>query len=260
MNKIFSMKVVVSPAKSLDFESKLPTEKYTEPVFIQEAEMLNNALSKKSKKAIAELMNISDKLADLNYHRYKEFTVPFTKDNARPAVYAFSGDVYIGLDAYTIPSKKITALQDTLRILSGMYGVLKPLDLIQPYRLEMGTDLKVNRKKNLYEFWGDKITQALNDELQEDELLINLASVEYFKSVNPEKLKAKVISPVFKDFKNGKLKIISFFAKKARGSMARYIIDTNAQNYNDILGFDYDGYNYSEQYTESENAPVFIRG
>jgi len=254
------MKVVVSPAKSLDFDSKLPTDKHTKPMFLDEAEKLNSSLSKKSKKAIAELMHISDKLAELNYRRYKEFTVPFTAENSRPAVYAFSGDVYVGLDAYTVPNKKIEKLQDTLRILSGMYGVLKPLDLIQPYRLEMGTDLKINRKKNLYEFWGDTITEALNDDLQDDELFVNLASVEYFKAVNPKKLKTKIISPVFKDFKNGELKIISFFAKKARGSMARYIVDVDAKNYKDILAFDYDGYSYSEQYTDNENEPVFIRG
>ena len=254
------MKVVVSPAKSLDFESQLPTDKHTKPMFLDEAKKLNNALSKKSKKTIAELMHISDKLAELNYRRYKEFAVPFTAENSRPAVYAFSGDVYVGLDAYTIPNKKTEKLQDMLRILSGMYGVLKPLDLIQPYRLEMGTDLKINRKKNLYEFWGDKITQALNDEMQDDELLINLASVEYFKSINTDKLKTKVISPVFKDLKNGELKIISFFAKKARGRMARYIVDVNAKNYKDILAFDYDGYSYSQHYTDTENEPVFIRG
>lgn len=253
------MKIVVSPAKSLDFESPLPTNRGTQPAFLEQAEKLNNKLEKKSKKAIGELMSISDKLAQLNYQRYKDFSTPFTKQNARPAVYAFSGDVYQGLDAYSLPSEKIDDLNNTLRILSGMYGLLKPLDLIQPYRLEMGTNLKVGRKNNLYEFWGNTITETINKELKEDELFVNLASQEYFKVINSEKLKTKVVSPVFKDFKNGKLKIISFFAKKARGSMVRYCIDTNATTLNDIMGFDYDGYRYSEKYTERENEPVFVR-
>ena len=253
------MKIVVSPAKSLDYTSQLPTRRGTQPQFLEEAETLNKKLERKSKKAIKELMSISDSLATLNYQRYKEFETPFTKSNARPSAYAFAGDVYTGLDAYTIKEEKIDLLQDTLRILSGMYGVLRPLDLIQPYRLEMGTSLKINRKNNLYEFWGDKVTEALNKELEENELFLNLASQEYFKVVNTDLLKVPVVSPVFKDFKNGKLKIISFFAKKARGSMARYVIDNDTKTLRGIKGFDYDGYSYSEQYTKNENEPVFIR-
>lgn len=253
------MKIVVSPAKSLDFETELPTNRGTQPLFLSEAETINAKLERKSKNAIKKLMSISDNLAELNYHRYKDFELPFTKKNARPAIYAFSGDVYQGLDAYTISDTKIDALNNTLRILSGMYGVLRPLDLIQPYRLEMGTNLKINRKKNLYDFWGDLVTEALNKELEDDELFLNLASQEYFKVINTKKLKVPVIAPVFKDFKNGKLKIISFFAKKARGSMARYVIDTNTKTIQDLKGFDYDGYSYSEEYTEHENEPVFIR-
>jgi len=253
------MKIVVSPAKSLDYTSQLPTRRGTQPQFLEEAETLNKKLERKSKKAIKDLMSISDSLATLNYQRYKEFETPFTKSNARPSAYAFAGDVYTGLDAYTIKEEKIDLLQDTLRILSGMYGVLRPLDLIQPYRLEMGTSLKINRKNNLYEFWGDKVTEALNKELEENELFLNLASQEYFKVVNTDLLKVPVVSPVFKDFKNGKLKIISFFAKKARGSMARYVIDNDTKTLRGIKGFDYDGYSYSEQYTKNENEPVFIR-
>ena len=253
------MKIVISPAKSLDFETKLPTTRGTQPKFLEEAEALNNKLERKSKKAIGELMGISDKLANLNYQRYKDFSTPFTNKNARPAVYTFAGDVYQGLDAFTIPEDKIDLLNDTLRILSGMYGVLRPLDLIQAYRLEMGTSLKINRKNNLYEFWGDKVTKVLNDELEEAEILLNLASQEYFRVIDPEKIKVPVISPIFKDFKNGKLKIISFFAKKARGSMARYVIDNDTKTLRSLKGFDYDGYSYSEQYTEKEEAPVFIR-
>lgn len=253
------MKMVISPAKTLDFESQLPTTRGTQPRFLEEAELINNKLERKSKKAIGKLMDISDKLAELNYQRYKEFTTPFTKQNARPAVYAFAGDVYTGLDAYTIPSEKIDLLQDSLRILSGMYGLLRPLDLIQPYRLEMGTKLPINRKKDLYSFWKKSLTATLNEELEEKELFVNLASVEYFNAIDQKKLKVPIVSPVFKDFKNGELKIISFFAKKARGSMARFVIDTNAKTLEELKGFDYDGYGYSEEYTEKEREPVFIR-
>lgn len=253
------MKIVLSPAKTLDYKTKLPTSRATQPKFLEDAELINNKLERKSKKAISELMDISDKLAELNYQRYKEFNTPFTKSNARPAIYAFAGDVYTGLDAYTIPTEKIDLLQNSVRVLSGMYGILRPLDLIQPYRLEMGTKLPVNRKKDLHSFWKSKLTESLNDELEDDELFLNLASVEYFDSVNDKKLKVPVISPVFKDFKNGKLKIISFFAKKARGSMARFAIDTNAKTMDDIKAFNYDGYAFSEQETENENEPVFTR-
>ena len=254
------MKAVVSPAKSLDFESKLPTTRSSQPQFLEEAETLNKKLERKSKAEISDLMSISDKLADLNYQRYKKFSTPFTKENARPAVYAFDGDVYTGLDAYTIPTEKLDKLEDTLRILSGLYGVLKPFDLMQAYRLEMGTKLKSGHNDDLYEFWDDKITEALNAELKEDELFLNLASNEYFKSVKPEKLKVPVITPVFKDYKNGKLKIISFYAKKARGSMVRYIIDKDVQTIDQLKGFDYDGYGFSEQYSDlDKNELVFGR-
>ena len=253
------MKIVVSPAKSLDFESKLPTKVATQPLFLEQAAQLNKKLESKSKKAIGDLMHVSDKLANLNYQRYKDFSLPFTPENARPAVFAFAGDVYTGLDPYSLNEDKIDVLNNTLRILSGMYGVLRPLDLIQPYRLEMGTTLSIDKAKNLYEFWGATLTDAINAELQEGELFLNLASVEYFKVLQSKNIKSTVISPVFKDFKNGKLKIISFFAKKARGSMTRYVVNTNAQTLNDIKGFDYDGYRFSEQETTKEHAPVFIR-
>ncbi|MGO3183692.1 MAG: peroxide stress protein YaaA [Aequorivita sp.] len=253
------MKIVVSPAKTLDYESKLPTTRATQPKFLEEAELINNKLERKSKKDISELMSISDKLAELNYQRYKEFNTPFTKKNARPAVYAFAGDVYSGLDAYSLPSEKIDLLQDSLRILSGMYGMLRPLDLMQPYRLEMGTKLSVNRKKDLYAFWKKTLTETLNDELKDDELFLNLASVEYFSAIDEKKLKVPVIAPVFKDFKNGELKIISFYAKKARGSMTRFAIDNNVKTLDELKGFDYDNYGFSEEYTEKENEPVFIR-
>lgn len=253
------MKIVISPAKSLDYTSQLPTERATQPIFLEQAEILNAKLATKSKNVVKKLMGISDNLAELNHQRYQDFSIPFTKENARPAVYAFSGDVYTGLDAYTMPEDKLEVLQDKLRILSGMYGLLKPLDLMQAYRLEMGTELKINRKKNLYGYWGDTLTNALNDELKEEELFINLASKEYFKAIQPKKLKVPVISPVFKDYKNGKLKIISFFAKKARGSMVRYIIDHNVETLEQLKGFNTDGYGFSEEFTVNENEPVFVR-
>lgn len=253
------MKIVISPAKSLDFESKLPTSTFTSPEFLEQAETLNSKMATMSKKAIGKLMSISDKLSELNYQRYQDFSVPFTKENARPAVFSFSGDVYVGLDAYSLNDAKIDKMQNSLRILSGMYGILKPLDLMQPYRLEMGTQLKINRKKNLYDFWGNSITDSLNNELNDDELFLNLASQEYFKVIKPSLLKVPVISPVFKDFKNGKLKIISFFAKKARGSMVRYVLDNDIYSLDDLKSFDTDGYGYSEEFTINKNEPVFIR-
>ena len=236
------MKIVVSPAKSLNFESPLPVQDFTESLFLKEAETIQKTLKKKKPKQLMELMDISEKLADLNWERNQNWSLPFTPQNARPAVYAFDGDVYTGLDAYTIPADKIAVLQDKLRILSGLYGILKPLDLMQPYRLEMGTSMPIGTNKNLYEFWKKKLTKALNDELQSDELFLNLASNEYFSAVDAKALKVPVITPEFKDYKDGKLKMISFFAKKARGLMVRYIIDTNAETIEDLKQFNYDGY------------------
>lgn len=253
------MKIVISPAKSLDFETALPTSKHSQPEFLEQSLKLNAVLAKKKPKALSKLMSISDNLAELNWERNQQFSVPFTTENARPAVYAFNGDVYQGLDAYSISEDKLDHLQDTLRILSGLYGILKPLDLMQPYRLEMGTQLKVARKKNLYEFWKKQLTDHLNSELEDDELFINLASNEYFGAIDTKKLKVQVVTPVFKDWKNDKLKVISFFAKKARGSMVRYILDTNATNLEELKGFDYDGYIFSAEHTLKENEPVFIR-
>lgn len=253
------MKIVISPAKSLDFDSALPTERCSQPHFLPESEKLNKILVKKKPKVLSELMSISDKLAQLNWERNQQFSTPFSPENARPAVYAFNGDVYQGLDAYSISEDKLDSLQSTLRILSGLYGILKPLDLIQPYRLEMGTQLKVGRKKNLYEFWKNNLTKHLNSELQDGELFINLASNEYFGAIDENKLKVPVITPIFKDWKNDKLKVISFFAKKARGSMVRYILDSDAQTLDDIKGFDYDDYEFSQEHTVKESEPVFIR-
>lgn len=252
------MKLVLSPAKSLDFESKLPTTKTSESCFLKESERLNKLLKKKSPRSLSKLMSISPALGELNYERNQGWQLPFTKDNARQAIYAFSGDVYRGLDAYTIPKDKIEKVQDTVRIISGLYGVLKPLDLMQPYRLEMGTKFPVGKNKNLYEFWKQKITQTLNDELEEGELFLNLASNEYFKAIDVKALKVPVVTATFKDFKNGEYKTIMTFAKLARGYMTRYIIDTNANTIDDLKGFNYEGYGFSEAMS-SETELVFIR-
>jgi len=252
------MKLVLSPAKSLDFESPLPTSSFTEGAFLKEAERLNGLLKKKSTRSLAKLMDISDALARLNYERNQEWRLPFTSDNARPAIYAFSGDVYRGLDVYSLPNEKIAHMQATVRILSGLYGLLKPLDLIQPYRLEMGTSIGVGKQKNLYEFWRKKITQALNEELEEGELFVNLASNEYFKAIDQKTLKVPVVTPVFKDLKNGQYKVLFTYAKLARGYMTRYILETGAKSVDDLKGFDSEGYHFSEPMS-TESELVFIR-
>ncbi|WP_274476061.1 peroxide stress protein YaaA [Mangrovimonas aestuarii] len=252
------MKLVLSPAKSLDLESEIPTPLATEACFLKEAERLNKLLKKKSAKSLSKLMSISDALGQLNYERNEEWQLPFTKDNSRQAVYAFSGDVYRGLDVYTLPEDKIDKMQDTVRIISGLYGILKPLDLIQPYRLEMGTKFPVGKNKNLYEFWKKNIAKVINDELEEDEVFLNLASNEYFKAIDKKALKVPVITATFKDFKNGEYKTIMTYAKLARGYMARYVIDTDANTMDDLKGFNYEGYGYSEEMS-SDSELVFIR-
>ena len=252
------MKIVISPAKSLNLEKELPTRIHTEPLFLKESREVHKVLKDKKPADLSELMSISDKLADLNWKRNQDWKIPFTPENARPAIYTFNGDVYTGLDAYTIPLNKIEALQDRLRILSGLYGLLKPLDLMQAYRLEMGTKLPIGESQNLYQFWKPTITKALNKELKDGELFVNLSSNEYFSAIDVKALKAPVITPEFKDYKNGKLKIISFFAKKARGMMVRYIIDTNAETIEDLKGFNYDGYQFDANLSEG-NQLVFTR-
>jgi cytoplasmic iron level regulating protein YaaA (DUF328/UPF0246 family) len=205
-----------------------------------------------------ELMAISEKLADLNWQRNQDWQLPFTPENARPAIYTFDGEVYTGLDVYSLPVEKVAVLQDKLRILSGLYGILKPLDLMQAYRLEMGTSIVIGSNKNLYEFWKKSVTDYLNSELNKDELFVNLASNEYFSAVDAKKLKGAIITPEFKDYKDGKLKMISFFAKKARGLMVRYIIDTNAETVYDLKGFNYEGYAFDANLSEG-NKLVFTR-
>jgi uncharacterized protein len=252
------MKIVISPAKSLNFESDLPTQNFSEASFLKESRQVNKVLKKLKPKDLSQLMDISDKLAELNWDRNQSWKTPFSPDNSRPAIYAFDGEVYTGIDAYTIPMDKMEDLQNRLFILSGLYGLLKPLDLIQAYRLEMGTSIAIGESKNLYAFWKTKITKALNKSLSKGEFLLNLASTEYFSAVDIKLLKAKVITPEFKDYKDGNLKMISFFAKKARGLMVRYIIDTNAQTIDDIKGFNYEGYAFDANLS-SDSKLVFTR-
>ena len=252
------MKIVISPAKSLNFEKELPTTQFTQSGLLKESKKVHAVLKQKSPAELSELMSISDKLADLNWQRNKAWKTPFNNSNARPAVYAFDGEVYNGLDAYSIPMEKLDVLQERLRILSGLYGVLKPLDLMQAYRLEMGTKLPIGECKNLYDFWKKTVTASLNKELKKGELFVNLASNEYFSVIDTKALKVPVITPDFKDYKDGKLKMISFFAKKARGMMVRYIIDTNAEAIEDLKGFNYEGYQFDANLSKGNNL-VFTR-
>jgi len=253
------MKIFISPAKSLDLTSKIPIIEETQPHFINEANKLNSVLKQKSVKILSGLMHLSEKLSQLNWERNKNFKTPFTTENSRPAIFTFNGDVYSGLDAFSLPKKRFTFLQDNLRIISGLYGMLRPFDLIQPYRLEMGTLLKVGNNNSLYEFWKKKITNQINDEIDKEEIIVDLASKEYSSAIDFKSIKNKVISPVFKDYKNGKLKIISFYAKKARGTMSRFLIEKEAKSINDILEFSTDGYSYSHDETKDEKSPVFTR-
>lgn len=252
---------LLSPAKSLDFDSEISTSTYSEPLFMKEASTLVNKLKKRSKKQVRELMSISEALAELNTNRYQTWsglTKPTVK--SRQALLAFTGDVYQGLDAKSLTEQQLNFAQEHLLILSGMYGVLRPLDIMEPYRLEMGTSLKVGSADNLYQFWKDKPTDFINQRLkeQDSEVVVNLASNEYFKVINKKKLKATLISPEFKDAKNGKYKIISFYAKKARGYMSRYIIENRIENPSDLEGFDTAGYRFNKNLSKSGN-PVFTR-
>lgn len=254
------MLIVVSPAKTLDYESPLVTSKYTQPELIDHSAQLIDVCRQLTPADISALMKVSDKIAGLNVARFEQWSPTFTLDNARPAILAFKGDVYTGFEAETLSDAGFEHAQQHLRMLSGLYGVLKPLDLMQPYRLEMGTRLGNPRGTNLYQFWGDIITDKLNQALKEqgDDVLINLASNEYFKAVNPKKLKGSIITPVFKDCKKGQYKVISFYAKKARGMMARYIIDKQISSVEQLAQFDSAGYYFVEQ-ESSATELVFKR-
>lgn len=253
------MKILLSPAKSMSAERNYPKELTTAIVFDKEAVRINKLLQKKSVRSLSKLMHLSDDLAQLNFERNQAFDFPFTPDNARPAAFFFDGDVYQGLDITSLKADYYSAVQDRIRILSGLYGVLRPFDLIQAYRLEMGTKMAVGVHKNLPAFWKPKITQYLNQEIEQDACIVNLASVEYFAAVDAKKLNAELIEPQFKDFKNGTLKTISFFAKKARGMMARFLIESDAKALKDILHFSAAGYQFSENHTTNPHKPVFIR-
>lgn len=252
------MKIVISPAKSLNFDKELPTNLYTESIFLKESKKIHSVLKKVKPSELSTLMEISENLANLNWQRNQTWKLPFNQENARPAIYTFDGDVYGGLDVYSLPIEKNEILQNKLRILSGLYGLLKPFDLMQAYRLEMGTKIAVGENQNLYEFWKTKITNSLNKEMSKNELFVNLASNEYFSAIDVKKLKVNVITPEFKDYKNGELKIISFFAKRARGLMVRFILDTNAETIQDLKAFDYENYQFDANLS-NENKLVFTR-
>ena len=253
------MKIFISPAKSLDLNSTYPSIKETKPFFIDEANSLNDVLKSKSINSLSGLMNLSDKLSQLNWERIQNFKTSPETNKIRPAIFTFNGDVYSGFDPYSLSSEELEIAQNKIRILSGLYGILKPFDQIQPYRLEMGTPLKINESDNLYEFWMKKITRNIIDEINSDEIIVNLASKEYSSVVDFKSIKNKVISPIFKDFKNGKFKIISFYAKKARGAMSRHLVEKDSKSVDDILDFSWDGYSYSMAESKDQNSPVFIR-
>jgi hypothetical protein len=241
------MLTVISPAKTLDFESAPITQKTSKPNFLTQSKQLVGIMRQQSPKALVKLMGISPKLAELNIQRFHDWKPPFTPSNAKQALLAFKGDVYMGLDAEQFNSRDFTFAQKNLRILSGLYGLLRPLDLIQPYRLEMGTKLPTKRGRDLYDFWGDNITNCLVNEMSahRNKTLVNLASNEYFKSINPALLPARLVTPVFKDYSKGRYKILSFFAKKARGAMAGFIVKNRINKPEDLKDFDVDGYRFN---------------
>lgn len=254
------MLTVVSPAKTLDYESALPTDEFTRPAHIKRSKLLINRLRDFSALDLAELQHVSGKIAELNFERNHAWKTPFNLNNSRQALFAFKGDVYTGLDAYSMSQQNIRFAQDHLRILSGLYGLLRPLDLMKPYRLEMGTRLSTAEGSNLYEFWDMQITDAINRQLRaiKSKTLINLASNEYFKAVKSKNVRAQIITPTFKDYKNGEYKMIGFFAKKARGLMSRYIIDNEITDPEAIKHFDVEGYAYNPSMS-NEHKWVFTR-
>lgn len=254
------MLTVISPAKTLDFETRTVTDAFSQPAHLTQSRKLVRRLRQLSASDLSQLMKVSDDIAELNQQRFKKWKTPFKPENARQALFAFKGDVYIGLDAYSMTSDNVQFAQDHLRILSGLYGVLRPLDLIQAYRLEMGTRLDTEQSKNLYQFWDGRITKTLNQELRQSgsKTLINLASNEYFKSIKPKLLKAEVITPVFKDYHKDSYQVIGFFAKKARGMMARYLIDHQIDKPEALKDFNYGDYAFNADLSASHEW-VFTR-
>ena len=251
------MKILISPAKSLDFENKVETSFNTVPLFNDKAIQVNNSIKDLSAPDLSRLMTISPKLSDLNWIRNQDFQKNNSKE--KQAIFAFNGDVYDGIDANTISTSNHEKLQSSLRILSGLYGILKPFDKIKPYRLEMGTKISIDGSKNLYDFWKKNVTDSILKEIKEEEIIVNLASNEYFSVIDSSLIDNKIITPQFKDFKNGKLKIISFYAKKARGLMTRFLIDNDIQSSSDIENFNSSGYTFSQAETADSTSPVFVR-
>ncbi|MCY4533216.1 MAG: peroxide stress protein YaaA [Gammaproteobacteria bacterium] len=254
------MLTVISPAKTLDFDTPPVTKKTSSPELLADSGQLMGIMRRQSPNDLMTLMGISQELAELNVQRFQDWNPPFDKNNARQAVLAFKGDVYLGMEAETYTQRDFNFAQKNLRILSGLYGLLRPLDLIQPYRLEMGVRLPNNRGKDLYAFWGDRITHLLVDDLcnHRNKTLVNLASHEYFKSVNTSLLPSKLITPVFKDYSRGSYKVLGFFAKKARGSMASFIIRNRINRPADLKDFDTSGYRYNDELS-TRNEWVFTR-
>lgn len=257
------MLIVVSPAKALDFESPLPTEKYSEPELLDRSHELVGVMARKSPDELSRMMSISPKLGELNFERFQDWTLPFTPENARPAVLAFNGDTYVGLDVRgTFSERDYTHAQKVLRILSGLHGVLRPLDLIQPYRLEMGSKVRTERGSTLYDFWGDDVTDRLNADLAASpgaKVLVNLASHEYFSVVHPDRIDGRIVSPRFLDAKgDGEHKVVSFFAKRARGAMASWIVRERITSAKRLVEFDADGYRYDAS-RSTPDEPTFTR-
>ena len=254
------MLFLLSPAKTLDFENAALTEEFTQPRLLDDAKELNQVARNLDAHEVKALMGVSDKIAELNVERFNSWSTPFDLKNAKQAAYAFKGDVYTGLNVETCGADAVGYLQEHVRILSGLYGVLRPLDLMQAYRLEMGVKFENDRGANLYQFWGSKLSELLNDDLraEQDDIIVNLASNEYFKAVDKKALNARLITPVFKDFKNGAYKIISFYAKKARGLMVRYAADHHIKDVDLLKGFNYEGYKYSEEQSKGDTW-VFLR-
>ncbi len=255
------MITIISPAKTLDMETPVNSNIQSKPAFLDKSKQLVAILKKMKAPELSQLMGISPKLAQLNFERFQEWATPYLKEKYRPAVFAFRGEVFTGLNIDTFSEEDINYTQNHLRILSGLYGLLRPMDYILAYRLEMGTKLSVEKKKNLYEFWGDEITNRLNETLahRNDDVLINLASNEYYKSIEQKKLNVRVFTPVFKDNKNGQYKVISFFAKKARGHMLRFILKNQISNPEDLKHFEDDGYYFNESFS-TDNTITFTRG
>ncbi len=255
------MILIISPAKNINFDVEMPSIELTEVRFAKEAKHLLNILKEFSATDIASLMGISAKLAQLNFERYQLMEIPYGQSVSKAALLVFNGAVFQGMDVLSFENHDLEFSQKKLRILSGFYGLLRPLDCIMPYRLEMGTSLKVDKYKNLYEFWGNKINLLLQNDLKEngDDVLINLASNEYFKAIKQKELNARIITPVFKDYKNGQYKMIAIYAKKARGMMAAYILKNKIDNPDEIKHFDFLGYEYNDLLSENDNW-VFTRG